>query len=398
MGAACAVALAVAACGDGGSSADAGGGTSTLKVGVLTTLSGPASSAFAGTTDGVTARFAAYKEDGGKCASTTFDVVKADDASSAQGALTATQKLVQQDKAYAVLEVSPFFYGAAQFATTVGKGTPIIGGGFDGAKQWNDTKNNLLPASTVPDYTKTYSTSGDYFKGVGGTKIAGVAYESPSSQAGLEATLKSAEAAGLKRGYVNNSVPFGSTDVGAIVLGIIGSKADVIAMSINPDTAFAVVAGLKQAGYKTKAVLTATGYGADLLESAPAVQAGQGVTFSTGWAPAELKNAGTERMSKALKDHAGSKSGIPGFSQAMGWLTADLFLHGLEIAGCGAAQAKVLESIRADKTWTGNGLFPAPKDFTTVAADKQCLYFLRLKGSAFVPEPNATPLCGSVVG
>jgi branched-chain amino acid transport system substrate-binding protein len=391
------VALAVSACGDDGSSTEAGGGPSTVKVGVLTTLSGPASAAFAGTTDGVTARFGAYKDDGGKCASTTFDVVKADDTSSAQGALTATQKLVQQDKAYAVLEVSPFFYGAAPFATTAGKGTPIIGGGFDGAKQWNDTKNNLLPAGTVPDYTKTYATSGEYFKGVGGTKIAGVAYDSPSSQAGLEGTLKSAEAAGLTRGYVNNSVAFGSTDVGAIVLGIIDSKADVIAMSINPDTSFAVVAGLKQAGYKTKAVLSATGYGADLLESEPAVQAGQDVTFSTGWAPTELKNPGTERMSKALKEHAGSKSGIPGFSQAMGWLTADLFLHGLELAGCDASQAKFLETTRADKTWTGDGLYPSPKDFTTVAAPSQCLYFLRLKGNAFVPEPNAAPLCGQVV-
>ncbi|SHM64109.1 ABC transporter substrate-binding protein [Cryptosporangium aurantiacum] len=394
IGAACAVALVVAACGDGGGSSTPG---DTVKVGILTSLSGPNSAAFKGTVSGAEARLAAYEEDGGKCADKKFETVKADDQSNAQGALTASQKLIQQDKVYTVLAVSSFFYGATPYLTTAAKGTPIIGGGFDGAKEWQNTKNNLFPAIPVPNYSKTYTTAGDYLKSVGGTKVAGVAYESPSSQQGLEASLRSAEQAGLKRGYVNTTVPFGSTDVGAIVLGIIQSKSDVVQFGINPDTSFAIVAGLKQAGYTPKAVVSATGYGNDLLESAPAVQAGQGVTFTTGWAPNELKNEGTERMSKALKDHAGSKSGIPGFAQTMGWMTADIFLHGLEVAGCDADQAKFISDLRADKTWDADGLYPSPRDFTTIEADEQCQYFLKLEGSAFVPEPKASPLCGKVV-
>lgn len=395
VGAACAVALAVSAC--GGGSGTGATPTDTIKVGILTSLSGSNSASFKGTISGVEARLAAYAEDDGACAGKKFEIVEADDQSNAQGALTASQKLIQQDKVYTMLAVSSFFYGATPFLTTVGKDTPIMGGGFDGAKEWQNTKNNLFPAIPVPNYSKTYTTSGEYLKSKGGTKVAGIAYESPSSQQGLEASLRSAEAAGLERGYVNTKIPFGSTDVGAIVLGIIQSKSDVIQMGINPDTSFAIVAGLKQAGYTPKAVVSATGYGNDLLESAPAVQAGQDVTFTTGWAPNELKNAGTERMSAALKKHAGSKSGIPGFSQAMGWLTADMFLHGLETAGCDADQAKFLTTMRADKTWTAGGLYPTPRDFTTIDAKQQCSYFLKLKGNAFVPEPNAAPLCGNEV-
>ncbi|MFG1924464.1 ABC transporter substrate-binding protein [Cryptosporangium sp. NPDC048952] len=395
VGAACAVALAVSACGGGsGGSATPG---DTVKVGVLTSLSGPNSAAFKGTVSGAEARLAAYKDEGGKCSDKKFDVVKADDQSNTQGTLTASQKLIQQDKVYTVLAVSSFLYGATPFLTTAGKGTPVMGGGFDGAKEWQNTKNNLFPAIPVPDYSKTYTTAGEYLKSVGGTKVAGIAYESPSSQQGLEASLRSAEAAGLQRGYVNTTIPFGSTDVGAIVLGIIESKSDVIQMGINPDTSFAIVAGLKQAGYTPKAVVSATGYGNDLLESAPAVQAGQGVTFTTGWAPNELKNEGTERLSAALKKHAGSKSGIPGFAQAMGWMTADMFLHGLEIAGCDADQSKFLSTMRADKTWTADGLYPAPRDWTTTAVTQSCQYFLKLQGNAFVLEPNAAPLCGKEV-
>jgi branched-chain amino acid transport system substrate-binding protein len=396
FGTICTVALAVSACG-GSSSTATGGSSGTVKVGVLTTLSGPSASAFADTVSGVKARFAAYKQDGGRCAGTNFDVVTADDTSTPQGALAATQKLEQQDKVYSLLEISPFFFGAAQFATTAGKATPVIGGAFDGSKQWADTTNNLLPASAVPDFTTPYTTTGTYFKSVGGTRIAGIAYNNASAQGALDVTLKSAEAAGLTRGYVNTSVPFGSTDVGAIVLGIIASKADVIDMTINPDTSFAIVAGLHQAGYHPKAILSATGYGADLLKSPAAVQAGQDVTFSVGWAPSELQNAGTVRMGKALKEFAGSASGIPGFGQTVGWFTADLFLHGLDLAGCNTSQTKLLSTIRTDRTWTANGLYPSPRNFTTIATDKLCLYFLRLKGTAFVPEPNAMPICGGPV-
>jgi ABC-type branched-subunit amino acid transport system substrate-binding protein len=397
LGALCAAALVLSACGGGGGSSSTGRNGDTLMVGILTSLSGANSAAFAPTISGAQARLDAYAASSGKCSSTKIQLVKADDASGAQGALTASQKLIQQDKVYAILEDSSFFYGAAPFLTTAGKKTPVIGGAFDGAKQWNSTDNNLLPSGIVPDYSKVYSAGGQYLKKVGGTKVAGIAYVSPASQQGLESSLKSAEAAGLKRGYVNTTVQFGSTDVGAIVLGIIRSGSDVLTLGINPDTAFAVIAGLHQANYKLKAIISPTGYGADLLDSAPAVQAGQGVTFTTSWYPSEMKTPATETMTAALKKYAGSKSGIPGFTQAMGWLSADLLIHGLEKAGCDADQTKFLSTVRNDKTWDAGGLYPSKRDFKVASPDQQCSFYVTLKGTGFVPEPGATPLCGGTV-
>lgn len=392
IGVACALALAVSGCAKSSSNGD----DSDLKLGLLTTLSGPSSSAFKTTKVGVDARLAVYRQEKGKCADRNISVVQADDASTAQGALTGAQKLVQQDKVYAVLPVTSYFFGAAPYMTSTAKGTPVIGAGFDGAKEWTRTDNNLFSAMPVPDFTKTYATTGLYFKSVGGTRVAALANNSPSAKLSVEANLKSSEAAGMTRGYVNTSIPFGSTDVGPIVLGIIRSKADVVLMAINPDTAFAAVAGLRQAGYKTKAVLTSTGYGADLLESAPAVQAAQGVTFLTGWAPTELKTKATERLSAAIKAQ-GVSSGVPAFNQSLGWLTTDLFLHALDKAGCDASQATLISTLRDDTTWNADGLYQATFDFHKAAPDKSCLYFLRLKGRAFVPEPN-TPICGGIIG
>jgi ABC-type branched-subunit amino acid transport system substrate-binding protein len=398
VGMACAVALVAAGCGSDNGGGSSGGGSSTIKVGLLTALSGPGSAAAAAAVRGAQARFAAYEEDGKGCAGKLdFQLDKADDASSAQGALSGTQKLVQQDKVYGMLTISAFFYGASPWLTTQGKTTPVIGGAWDGAKEWTSTDDNLFNSAQVPDYTTVYSLAGDYLTSQGASKVAGIAYVSPSSQAGLTNGFKSIEAAGLKKGYYNDSVPFGSTDVGPLVLGIIDSGADALYLTINPDTAFAVVAGLKQANYPLKAIVAPTGYGADLLQSAPAVQAGQGVSFSTAITPIETKTPATKRLQKALIDHSDNKSGIPGFYESQGWLTSDLFLHGLEEAGCDASQADYIKKMQQDKDWDANGLYPKPIPQTTTKYDEQCSYYVKLQGEGFVPVEGAQPLCGKPV-
>ena len=183
-----------------------------------------------------------------------------------------------------------------------------------------------------------------------------------------------------------------------MVLGIIESRADVLNFGLNPDTAFAVVAGLRQAGHEMKAIVAPTGYGADLLESPPAVEAGQGVTFTTSITPIELGTPATQHFSQALSEYAGSKSGVPSFSQIQGWLGADMLLHGLEVAGCDASQADFMTALRQDKTWDGGGLYPRTADLTTVEYAQSCSYYVKLSGEQFVPVEGATPLCGGVVG
>jgi branched-chain amino acid transport system substrate-binding protein len=397
---ACAVALVAAGCGSAGGSdgGSAGGNGGTIKVGLMTALSGPGAAAAADSIRGAEARFAAYEEDGKGCAGALdFKLVEADDASSAQGALSGAQKLVQQDKVFGMLNVSAFFYGASPWLTTQGKTTPVFGGAWDGAKEWAAPDNNLFNTGQVPNYDVVYSTAGDYLTSQGATKVAGIAYVSPSSQAGLANGLKGISAAGIDIGYTNNSVPFGSTDVGPLVLGIIESGADALYLTINPDTAFAVVGGLKQANYPLKAIMAPTGYGADLLESAPAVQAGQGVTFSTAITPIELQTDATKRMQQALIDHTDNASGIPGFYESQGWLAADLFLYGFEKAGCDATQAEYIAALQGDQDWDANGLYPKPIPQDTVKYDEQCSFYVKLEGEAFVPVEGAMPLCGQPI-
>ncbi|WP_330255187.1 ABC transporter substrate-binding protein [Nocardia sp. NBC_00565] len=319
------------------------------------------------------------------------------------GALTATQRLVQQEHVYAVLPISTFFYGAGQYAGTQAKGTPFLGGAFDGGEQWFNPKyENLFAAMSGTDYNKAATTFGDYWKKLGGTKVAVVAPNTPSASKSAEGAVLSAERAGLTRGYVNERVPLGPMDVGPAVLGIKESGADVLYTLALPDTAFALVAGLRQAGVEMKSVLLAVGYGADLLKSPPAVAAAQGIGFLTSYAPVELNTEATQAWSAALKQYAGSQSGLPSFSMAVGWISADLLIHGLEKAGCTASREQLMTALRADKSFTAGGLFPKPADFEkrgdySVGGPGNCSFVSILRGDKFVPDPAGAPACGEQI-
>jgi ABC-type branched-subunit amino acid transport system substrate-binding protein len=394
--------LAMAACGtddeEGGGGEDGGGGGgagSSIKVGLMSSYTGPAAAAKGDRSQiALEARLAAYAEEGGDCSDTEFDIVTADDTSTPPGALTAAQRLVQQEDVFVVLDDSQLFFAAAQYMTTQAADTPVLGVATDGAPEWLRADHNLFPVSPPPLLGTPFTTYGEHLASQGATTIAGVAFATPSSQQSLEDILASAEAAGLEQGYVNDSMPLGSEDVGAIVLGIIDSGADALYLPINSNSIVAIAQGLKQADYDVKVILAATGYGASLLSSPPAVEASQGITYTTAVAPVELRTEETERMRTALEE-AGVEGGIPDLAHAQGWALGDLLVHGLELAGCDATQEEFMSALRSDDTWDNGGLYPEPFDFDDpTALGQNCTNFVTLEGDGFVPVEGATPLCG----
>ncbi|SEP05701.1 ABC transporter substrate-binding protein [Trujillonella endophytica] len=401
VGATCALLLALTACGSddeegggGGTTAGGEGGGGTVKIGVVTPLSGPAAATYGDAAgNGVEARLAAYEEEGGECSDIDFEVVEADDASNPAGSLAAAQRLVQQEEVYAILSSSQAFYGATAFMLTQ-PGVPVLGDGTDPSPEWRATGNNLFLSQPVPDITTAYPMVGDFLAAVGGTTMAGVAFSVPASQQALQAAADSAEAAGLDIGYLNDNVQFGSTDVGPIVLGIRDTGADALYLPITFDTALAVVEGLRQNDIEVAGVLAATGYGADLLENPVAVEAAQGVSFSIAYAPVSLGTEATERLRNAVIDQ-GVESGIPGYAMSSGWFNADLFLHGLELAGCDATQQEFIDELNQDDTWDASGLYGEPIDFTVEDQPQLCQYFVTLEGEEFVAVEGASPACGA---
>ncbi|WP_156036071.1 ABC transporter substrate-binding protein [Blastococcus sp. URHD0036] len=381
--------------GDSSSAASSGGGT--LRIGLMTELTGPGAAQKGDrTATGFNARMATNAEEGGACADTDVELVDADTASNPQGALTAAQRLVEQEDVYAIIGASQLFYAAADYLTTQASDIPVLGPATDGAPQWLQSDTNLFPASPPPLTDVSFTTTGEYLADQGVTKVAGVAVAVPASQQSLETILQSAEAVGLERGYVNDSLPLGSEDVGAVVLGIEESGSDGLYLPITTNSAVAVMQGLSQAGYDFKAAILASGYGASSLENQPFVDAAQGATFTVGYTPVEVENDATARLKESM-EAAGVPQGIPDLGQIQGWLTADLLLHGLELAGCDATQDELMTALEEDASWDADGLLPQAFDFTDHRdLGQNCSYFVTLEGDEFVPSSDEA-ICGEEI-
>jgi len=395
--------VGLSACGSAKSSSKKGDATkaagASIKLGVLTSLTGSAASGFTTVEKGVKARLGLENASGGVNGH-KLSYVMADDQSTGPGVVAGAKKLIQQDHVYGILENSSFFSAAAKTTTTAG--IPVTGVSFDAGPEWTDkSATNVFDAYGYGNYSTLSTAWGKYFKSQGATKVGAVGYQgSTSSELAAIESVKSAEQAGLKAGYLNNTVPFGSTNVGPIIQAIKASGTDALYLPVVPNTALAIAVGLQQAGVKLKSVVLATGYGGDLLESKDAVAAANGLEFSVIAAPVELNTPGTQKFVSALSQYAGVTT-TPTFGEYIGWLTADLFITGLKLSGGNASSADFISKLRAG-TWDGAGIesptnFAAIKDTAGGLDQANCIYIVRLQGTTFKPVDGASPVCGQPV-
>jgi branched-chain amino acid transport system substrate-binding protein len=404
------LATVAAACGSSSSGGSPSGGTSSsssaaagngspIKIGVITSLTGVAASGFLGTEAGVKAAVGAANAAGGVNGhKITIDML--DDASTAAGAAAAAKKGIEQDHDFGLLSVSSSFYGAYKVATAAK--VPVVGSGFDGGPEWLDIKDNptMFDVLGGVNYATAPTTWGAAMKIMGVTKASALGYiESPSATQAAEAGVASAKTAGIPT-IPAVQVHFGTTDVGPQVLAFKSAGVNGVYVPTVPNTAFALIGGLEQAGVKLKGAILATGYGGDLLQSKAAVQAGQGDYFATAATPVEAHTPATELLQSRLKTYA-SYTGIPTFSQYQGYQTASAFIYGLGLAGANPTNASFVTALRA-ATWNSNDLskpvvFATPGGVGAGMGPGNCTYMPQLEGNKFVLNPKLNPICGTII-
>jgi branched-chain amino acid transport system substrate-binding protein len=325
----------------------------------------------------------------------------ADTTSTPAGALTAAKDLVEQDHVFAVVAISDLTFGAVSYLSS--HGIPVLGASFDGS-EWN-TNRNMFSVFGFGDYSKAETTIGEFFKRVGVTTIGGVGYQIiPSSSDAVKALTPSAEAAGLKVGYTNTNFPLGGTNVGPEVLAMKQAGVDGVAMEIEQNSGFAIVAGLRQQGVPPKAAIYGAGYGSDLLESGPsALQQAQDGYFQLLYEPVEMHTKATENFQNNLKKYAGYTR-VPGLNEYVSYLSVDLFVDGLQKAGANPTQASFINTLLGITNYDGAGLWGghtlsmAMSDRGTGGAGAgNCIWFPQYKGSQFVVASNINPVCGTVI-
>lgn len=368
-------------------------GATTINVGILTDLTGPAASSAKTTPLGARAGAVIAAKDG-----YNLKFFEGDSQTSPSAVLTAAQQLVEQDHVDVVLAVSALAFGAADYLKK--QGIPVVGVAEDGS-EWT-TDPNMFSAYGFTDATKVGTAFGQFMKMEGVTTIGALGYSiSPQSSNAAKGSAASAEAAGLKVGYLNSQFPFGSTNVTPIALAMKKAGVDGFTADTDPNTNFALVTALRQVGDNPKVALLPTGYGGDLLQAGPgAIQAGQGVYFTSSFEPMEMNTAATRQFQSALKTVGVTND--PTYAEYCGYAAVALLVDGLKAAGADHSHHGLIQALSGVTNFTAFGLLG---DHTLAMADRAstatgvdgCTYITKLSGSKFQLVPNADPICGQPI-
>jgi branched-chain amino acid transport system substrate-binding protein len=243
-------------------------------------------------------------------------------------------------------------------------------------------------------------------KKLGATKVAAIGYgSSPSSSETAKATVNyAAKAVGLKPGYLNNSVEFGSTDTGSIVLGIKNSGSDGVYLPLDSNTNFSIIQQLQQNGVPVKATVSATGYSQDLLDQPIAKTITSKDVLQSSYKPIELGGSAVKTFTSNLKKYGGV-TGVPNYGVYTGYITCDMAILGLKNAGKNPTHQSFVDGIRN----TNGGMYDSAgltcKDidlsyshFGKISSTPGCIYYVTVKNGKFVPFNGGKPVTGKTVG
>lgn len=388
--------MLVAIGGTASTSGASSSGEHTLTIGVLTDVTGLGATNASTIPLGVKAAIGELAAKAGY--KITYDV--ADTTTSPSVALSAAQKLVEQDHVFAVIANSAITFSAAPYLAS--QGVPVVGAAID-STEWI-TDRNMFSVIGTENYTKVYSQWGTIYKKLGVTNLASLGYSiSPSSAGAANGVAKSVELAGIKVGYLNASFPFGSTNVAPVALALKSAGVNGLSASIETSTEFALINQLKDEGVNLK-VLNATGYGGDLfLGGSGGTKTAQNEYFLTSFEPVELHTAATEQLVNAMKTYAGVKS-EPTFAEYQGYLSVEALLDGLKAAGSNPTQASFINAMLKMGTFNGGGLYGpghsvgfALDDRGQVSGADNCAYILKFSGSTFHLVSGLDPICGKTI-
>jgi branched-chain amino acid transport system substrate-binding protein len=326
-----------------------------------------------------------------------IDLIAIDDKSGA-GNQTAAKDLVENQKVFAVVNDSPFAFLTYRYLRD-GK-VPMIGGGYDGSYYYDPGSEWLI--SSLGDGTPipgiTSDTAVRVMKQLGAKKVAAIGYgASPSSSETAKAVETfGADAVGLEGVYLNNTLEFGSTDVGPVVLGIKNSGADGVYLPLDSNTNFSIVQQLQQNGVQTKANVLATGYSQDLLDQQIAKTITPNDVMQSSYKPIKTFTTNLKK---------GGITGVPNYGVYTGYITCDMAILGLKNAGDNPTRQSFVDGLRKTNggIYDSAGLTCNPinlsyEHFGKISDLESCLYYVQVKDGKFVVYNNGKPIKGKTVG
>ncbi|HLN18064.1 MAG TPA: ABC transporter substrate-binding protein [Acidimicrobiales bacterium] len=388
------------ASGESGLTASAPGITkTTIKIGIVSDLTGSNASTFGTTADAMVARFKEINAAGGVDGRQITWAI-ADTGSTPTGAETAVKDLVENQGVFAIAELSSSFSPAAPYLQQAG--IPVTGIPLDGPEWFEQPNTNMF--STLGNGTPTggpvYSDGG-FYKALGSKKISYVEANASAAITEGNGVYLSIKRDGLQA-CDKTIVPIGGVNFTAFALSFKADGCDTAVSANVLSSSLAMATALHQAGLtKTKIVFEA-GPSQQIFQNAQDEAAANGAYFLGGeLSSATYSNAASIAFLKGLKKYDPSYTGgLPDLGQADGWPVANLMVEGLMVAGKNPTRHSFITNLRKVTNWTDSGLSAGPINFVHFGQDppQQCFTYVQFVNNKYVPFPKSgKAFCGTII-
>ena len=378
--------------GSGGGSGETDGITPTqVRVGGLVALTGPLGDTYGGLIKGVKAYFDYVNGKGGIYGRQLVMGPVRDDATNPARSTAQATALVTQDHVFAVFASSPIFPAGTYLAQ---KGIPTFGTNFN--NEWNSGPSLFGHNGSYNNATKQGPFLSWLAQKVGADTAAVVAYTVASSADCATGAAAAYKRFGIKVGLEDNSLPFGASDLTADVQRMKDAHVGFVSTCMDPTGNTLVYTGLQKANLTNVKMYWPNGYDAKTLQNYASQM--EGVYFGLEEVPIEDAAKSPEMqlyIAQLAKVYPGE---APGEESLFGWIVADLFAKGLQMAGPHPTRSAVVNKLNTITHWTGDGLIRAV-DWTKMHngdGPTDCTAVVQVQHGKFVPvfdSPDSPFVC-----
>ncbi|MDT3445780.1 MULTISPECIES: ABC transporter substrate-binding protein [unclassified Pseudofrankia] len=396
------LAASLAACGGQGDTS-AGGACSTtvpgvtpteVKAGMVWSDTGPVAPALRAFRAGVDARLHVLNEQEGGVYGRKVTYAWRDDQADPTLNMSMVQELLDQEKVFGLIYAPGGGKGSAELLQE--RNIPVTGVASD--RVWLGM-NNMFSWFYLGDGSST--TWGEYVHEQGGTRAAVFALDGNATNGDFTqqvvASLKASNVKIVKTFYTSQI-----TNFQAVAQQIKENNIDALTGVLIPDAVAQLLPELTKLGVTLggtlKVVLLPLGYdNSSLAKYGPALA---GASIFTGIQPFELDTAGQRKFKQAMSDYAPEIQPATQDMAVNGWISADLFIRGLQAAGQCPTRESFITDLRAVKNYNGAGMTPDTHiDLSTnYRQTSTCYYIVKVSpdGSRFQPTSTAAT-CGDVI-
>ncbi|HEX4862448.1 MAG TPA: ABC transporter substrate-binding protein, partial [Acidimicrobiales bacterium] len=195
------------------------------------------------------------------------------------------------------------------------------------------------------------------------------------------------------------NVPFGTTNVGPLVLAMKAAGIDSMVPVTLTNTALALIVGVRQQGVDLKVPLLGVVQG-DLAAGGPAtLEQAKGAYLVSLYEPPQMNTTATKEIAEYLKS-AANVTTPPTLNQYMAYLSIDALVDGLKKAGPNPSQASFIQAMLGITNYNGRGLLGSRISFAAAGRGDSapCTFISQWTGTDFILLPGTHPYCGKYTG